>query len=150
MNPYQPPAYIAPNDSEGAPPSLIFHATGFFVSLVGALAVAIRLCFEVASPSGLTELRLHGGVNSLVAIFALGLAAWMSLAILACVRRFISTERIPLACGLILVATTAILVRGISEPATCWTPLWPTYVVTFAGAAALGLLLRQLGISRDE
>lgn len=144
MNPYEPPCYSLTSQDDERALTLVVYVAGFILSLVVALAVLTRFCSEVNSFGGLSELALDGGANAFAAIVALGLSAWLSLGALSCMRRFIPSDQMPFSCALVLVAMSAILVRAITEPATCWTPMWPTYLLTFSGVGALALLLRQL------
>ena len=149
MNPYQPPVATCSFALDGGgfsktSKSAVPYLLGLALASVAAVGTIIRCVVELKTVKLWYNNALANGGESLVAIFALALATCLSLVAMTCIRKFVDAERSTYSHGLVLIAIVAMVPRVLLDPATCWTPTWPTYALTMTGVVALGILLRQL------
>lgn len=148
INPYQPPADIEllPNAISGIERLISTTVTviGFALAILASLGSLIRCLQELDSFQAWQSNNLLAGGEGLLAIFALAVATWLLLGLIGSIGRFVSRENTTFSKGLILIAIVAMFARLVTDPASAWTPHWPTYALTFTGVTALAMVLYRV------
>lgn len=146
-NPYAAPALADEQQPDGRlerATSLALTLIGFTLSTVASIGALLKLSFAVRPVEWWEPQFIQGVTSSNLGIGAFAVASWLLLALMSNVDAFTDRSRVVFSKALILIAIVAMLARLVSEPADLWTPSLPSYLLTFAAAVAMTMVLYRI------
>lgn len=143
LNPYQ-----SPTDVEFGRDSLSNRFENFISLSVSILGCIMATLATVASALKFYSefwdadwLRFDIDAGGVLGILTFAIAAWLLMGLAGGIHRNVQLGNVTYCKSLILIAIIAMSARLVSEPSAAWTPLWPSYALTFTAAIAMMMVL---------
>lgn len=154
LNPYSSPTFCDEAKLSAGQQTLssAITMTGLLLATCVSVGVINKLLDDAACFGTTFLQQFVQQTSGVVGVFAFALAAWTLLGLMSSVGTQFHAECEPFSKALVLIAIVSMFARMLYEPIYQWTPLWPSYGLTFAAAVAMGWVFRRvrLGSSASE